>query len=201
MTPHNSWGFVWDDWLTPFMVAGNGDGIYYLSPCLVGTKHRHEFQRIVKPGNKYCGVDLVRTAHLLPDLQGKLIAGGFMNNRVVVFRLEEEGAGFSAKEEQPLIVSSSVTFRPVDVKVGPDGAIYVADWYNPIIGHYQASFRDPRRDKQHGRIWKLTAKGRNLVPRPQLAALSTDALLGQLDSAERWARYQARRLLSERDRT
>ena len=79
-----------------------------------------------------------------------------MNNRIVVFRLEDEGSGFSAKEEPPLLVSTDVSFRPVDVKVGPDGAIYVADWYNPIIGHYQASFRDPRRDKAHGRIWRIT---------------------------------------------
>ena len=43
--------------------------------------------------------------------------------------------------------------------MGPDGAIYIADWYNPIIGHYQASFRHPDRDKAHGRIWRVTAKG------------------------------------------
>jgi glucose/arabinose dehydrogenase len=197
MTPHNPWGFVWDDWLTPFMVAGNGDGIYYLSPCLVGSSHRHEFQRIFKPGNKYCGVDIVGTRHLPEALQGKLIAGGFMNNRIVVFRLEDEGSGFSAREEAPLLVSSDVSFRPVDVKVGPDGAIYVADWYNPIIGHYQASFRDPRRDKQHGRIWRITARERPLAPRPKLTELATPALLEQLESSERWVRYQARRLLAQ----
>src|SRR5438477_9903862 len=199
MTPHNPWGFGWDDWLTPFMVAGNGDGIYYLSPCLVGSSHRHEFQRIFKPGNKYCGVDIVGTRHLPDDLQGKLIAGGFMNNRIVVFRLEDEGSGFSAKEEPPLLLSSDVSFRPVDVKVGPDGAIYVADWYNPIIGHYQASFRDPRRDKQHGRIWRITAKGRPLIAKPSLIGATAGELLNQLTSQERWARYQARRVLAERN--
>ena len=177
MTPHNPWGFVWDDWLTPFMVAGNGDGIYYLSPCLVASNHRREFQRIFKQGNKYCGVDIVGTRHLPDDLQGKLIAGAFMNNRIVIFRLEDEGSGFTAKEEEPLLISSDVAFRPVDVKVGPDGAIYVADWYNPIIGHYQASFRDPRRDKQHGRIWRITARNRALAPKPNLLAASNDELL------------------------
>ena len=198
MTPHNPWGFVWDDWFTPFMVAGNGDGIYYLSSCLVSSSHRREFQRIFKPGNKYCGVDLVGTRHLPDELQGKLIAGGFMNNRIVVFRLEDEGSGFSAREEPPLLVSSDVSFRPVDVKVGPDGAIYVADWYNPIIGHYQASFRDPRRDKQHGRIWRITAKDRPLVQKPKLAGTAIPELLDQLKSPERWVRYQARRVLAER---
>src|SRR2546430_14142787 len=155
--------------------------------------------RIFRQGNKYCGVDLVGTRHLPDELQGKLIAGGFMNNRIVVFRLEDEGSGFSAKEETPLLVSSDVSFRPVDLKVGPDGAIYVADWYNPIIGHYQASFRDPRRDKQHGRIWRITAKDRPLIPSPKLIGATAGELLNQLTSQERWARYQARRVLAERN--
>ena len=52
--------------------------------------------------------------------------------------------------------------------MGPDGAIYIADWYNPIIQHGEVDFRDPRRDHTRGRIWRVTAKGRPLVPRPQL---------------------------------
>ena len=44
--------------------------------------------------------------------------------------------------------------------MGPDGAIYIADWYNPIIQHGEVDFRDPRRDVTHGRIWRVTAKGR-----------------------------------------
>ena len=46
-----------------------------------------------------------------------------------------------------------------------DGAIYIADWYNPIIQHGEVDFRDPRRDYTHGRIWRVTAKNRPLVPR------------------------------------
>ena len=52
--------------------------------------------------------------------------------------------------------------------MGPDGAIYIADWYNPIIQHGEVDFRDPRRDLTHGRIWRVTCKGRPLVKRPQL---------------------------------
>ena len=59
-----------------------------------------------------------------------------------------------------VIKSNHPAFRPIDVKMGPDGALYIADWYNPIIQHGEVDFRDPRRDKTHGRIWRVTAKGR-----------------------------------------
>jgi HEAT repeat protein len=83
--------------------------------------------------------------------------------------------------------------------MGPDGALYVADWYNPIIGHYQASYRHPDRDKEHGRIWRVTAKDRPLVKPRQAGRAGVSGLLDQLDSPERWAKYQAKRLLFERD--
>jgi hypothetical protein len=37
--------------------------------------------------------------------------------------------------------------------------LYACDWFNAVIGHYQASYADPRRDRSHGRIWRITAKG------------------------------------------
>ncbi|GDY19568.1 hypothetical protein LBMAG56_09130 [Verrucomicrobiota bacterium] len=76
-----------------------------------------------------------------------------------------------------------------------DGAIYVADWYNPIIGHYQASYRHPDRDKEHGRIWRATWKGGPKVTPAKLAGASVADLLEQLDSRERWAWYQSKQLL------
>ena len=58
-----------------------------------------------------------------------------------------------------VIRSTHPAFRPIDVKMGPDGAIYIADWYNPIIQHGEVDFRDPRRDHIHGRIWRVTYRG------------------------------------------
>ena len=72
--------------------------------------------------------------------------------------------------------------------MGPDGAIYIADWYNPIIQHGEVDFRDPRRDHTHGRIWRVTAKGRPLVPKPKLVGATVPELLEKLKEPEDWTR-------------
>src|ERR1700722_3496347 len=57
------------------------------------------------------------------------------------------------------LTSDDPWFRPVQVKLGPDGALWIADFYNPIIGHYEVPLTDPHRDHTHGRIWRIVYKG------------------------------------------
>ena len=64
-----------------------------------------------------------------------------------------------AKELPDFLVSKDLWFRPVDIKLGPDGALYVADFYNKIIGHYEVDLKHPGRDKDRGRIWRMVWKG------------------------------------------
>ena len=147
-------------------------------------------------GRKTSGPDIVANSHWPAEWQGALILGGYINNAVWALKIEDDGAGFRVSDLPPLITSTHTSFRPVDVKFGPDGALYVADWYNPIIGHYQASFRHPDRDKAHGRIWRVTAKGRPLFKPPQLVGAPLASVLEQLKSPERWNVEQARRVLA-----
>ena len=93
------------------------------------------------------------------------------------------------------VTSSSPMFRPLQTKVGPDGAIYFCDWCNPIIGHYQASYRDPQRDHTHGRIWRMAYKGGPAGKAPALHKMSPAELIDQLASPERWVRQQAKEFL------
>jgi hypothetical protein len=88
------------------------------------------------------------------------------------------------------------------LRLGPDGALYIADWSNPIIQHGEVDFRDPRRDKEHGRIWRVTANASGKAPRrpaPNLTKLSTTDLLDRTLSANGWEQEQSRLLLRQRD--
>jgi putative heme-binding domain-containing protein len=64
------------------------------------------------------------------------------------------------KLEEDFVLSEDPWFRPVNVKLGPDGALYIADFYNAIIGHYEVPLNHPKRDRIRGRIWRVTYKGR-----------------------------------------
>jgi hypothetical protein len=94
--------------------------------------------------------------------------------------------------------SSDPNFRPVDLEFGPDGALYLVDWFNPLIGHMQHSLRDPKRDVEHGRIWRIVYKKRPLVDKPRIAGATTAELLELLKVYEDRTRYRTRRELRER---
>src|ERR1019366_7471352 len=89
-------------------------------------------------------------------------------------------------------------FRPIDIKMGPDGAVYIADLYQQIIQHNQVDFRDPRRDHSRGRIWRVVRKDRPLLAVPKLADASIEEVLEQLKAPEQWTRLHAKLTLAER---
>jgi putative heme-binding domain-containing protein len=199
----NPWGHEFDRWGNSFGTDGaGGDGIHYLVPGFTyphfpsGEKH---FPGL-NPGHpKYCGNETISGRHFPEEWQGNIVANDFRANRVVRFAVSDDGAGFSSKLLPDLITSTDRAFRPIDVRMGPDGALYIADWYNPIINHGEVGFRDPRRDKAHGRIWRVTAKGRPLLARPKLVGVPVRDVVEQLKSPEGWTRHFAKRALAERD--
>ncbi len=197
----NPWGHAIDPWGRSLVTDGaGGEGINLGFPgaayfTAVGTPR---ILHGMNPGSpKLCGLEILSGAHLPDDAQGTLVTHDFRANRVCRYRLTESGSGFESEKLPDLIRSPRVDFRPIDVKMGPDGAIYIADWYNPIIQHGEVDFRDDRRDRTHGRIWRVTAKGRPLVPRFDATTLSNGELLDVL-TADGWARDAARRVLVER---
>jgi putative heme-binding domain-containing protein len=198
----NPWGTHFDRYGQGFSTDGAGfEGVNYLVPgaayaWAIGVPRVFKGLNVGSP--KYCGLEIASGRHLPDDWQGSLITNDFRANRVVRFIAQDDGAGFALREQPELIKTRHPAFRPIDVKMGPDGAIYIADWYNPIIQHGEVDFRDPRRDHTRGRIWRVTAKGRPLVDRPKLVDATVGELLEALKLPEDWTRHQAKRVLKER---
>ncbi|MEM7014090.1 MAG: PVC-type heme-binding CxxCH protein, partial [Verrucomicrobiota bacterium] len=197
MMAQNPWGMTWDRW-GAMLVKSNNTEIGFASPGIIPTDRYRELMRFgalgATPG-KSMGCEIVESSHLPDELQNNVLIAGYFANRVTATPLVEEGSGFKRMPTTDLVVSSHTSFRPVEVKIGPDGAIYVAGWFNPIIGHYQASLRHPDRDRSHGRIWRITAKGRPLNEVKNLTSLDSAKLLTSLASPNAWNRRQAKRLL------
>jgi len=197
----NCWGVVTTDYGQPFHKSGANIGSYYSTPGLVRSNLavNAEALNLCLAPIKQVGMEFLGSSHFPEAMQGRIIIGGYYANLLEQHELNFENGMFSTKLLPNIIETKNNVFRPVEVRCGPDGALYVADWYNPIIGHYQASYRHPDRDKQHGRIWRVTYKDRPLVKPAKLVDASIADLLKQLDSPERWTKFQAKRLLFERD--
>jgi glucose/arabinose dehydrogenase/HEAT repeat protein len=198
----NAWGHAFDRFGQSFATDGaGGEGINYVLPGAYYATAPDAVRILhgLNPGSpKHCGLEVASGRHLPESWRGNLLTNDFRGNRVCRFIVSDDGAGFSSREQPELIKTSHSAFRPIDIKMGPDGAVYIADWYNPIIQHGEVDFRDPRRDHTHGRIWRVTAKGRPLVERPRLVDAPTRTLLDALKAPEDFTRHFAKRVLKER---
>ncbi len=199
----NPHGHVFDHWGQDFVTDGTGNVNYYAAPFSghvnYPDKHRNYFpffQQWVRPSG---ATELLSSAHFPEPFQGNyLIANVIGFQGLLHYEVHEDDSGFSATEVTPILSSTDPNFRPVDIEMGPDGAIYFVDWQNPIIGHMQHNLRDPNRDKTHGRVYRVTWKEGELSTPTDLTQLSEDQLLDQLKSPVTRVRYRTRLELSGR---
>lgn len=196
----NPWGHQFDTYGQSFITDGAGGGgiNWGLPGAMYFTYAKAEkILGSISPGSypKFCGLEIIGSPNFPAEWQGNMITCDFRAHRVVRFTISGDGAGFAAQEAGDLLRTADVNFRPIDVKTGPDGALYIADWSNPIINHGEVDFRDPRRDREHGRIWRIQRKGAPLTPKRDLARLEPKELLGLLTSDHRHEREQAMALL------
>ena len=166
----NPWGHVWDEWGQQFTTDGaGGQGISWLvqGAMYFTYENARKIMPSVSPGSypKFCGLEIVRSPLFPAEWQGNFITCDFRAHRIARFSMKDLSpakSGYETKAEADLVRTTDSSFRPIDVKTGPDGALYVADWTNPVINHGEVDFRDPRRDHVNGRIWRIAPKGKAL---------------------------------------
>lgn len=196
----NPWGITFDDW--GFHVGSH--------PVFASAVHalNAPYPDIHVPAGNYfpaysgtCGQEFLTSSHWPKELRDKK---HFMRvrykptNEVELHEWVEHDTHFEEKKVGIVFQSTNLSFIPVDIQQGPDGAMYIADWYNPVKGHAQYSLRDTRRDKKSGRIWRITAKDQKLEEAPKIAGASIPGLLELLKSENYRTRYRAKVELRER---
>jgi putative heme-binding domain-containing protein len=200
----NPHGHVFGRWGQEYIYDGTGANPY--DAALISghldypQKHPHAPQLYQQRTRPCPGVEVLSSRHFPAELQGNLLVANVIGFQgILQYKVAEKGGSFAATETEPLVYSSDPNFRPSDVKVGPDGAVYFSDWQNPLIGHLQHHLRDPSRDHTHGRIYRLTCVDRPLDRPAKIDGEPVEKLVELLQSPEDRVRYRARIELGGRD--
>ncbi len=214
----NPHGIAFDTWGYQYATDGTGGRAYQVRPEGNGFKMHELLKKEVRP---VTASEIVSSTHFPEDMQGDFLICnviGFLgikhydlarNAETGTVWGEPAGAELTVKTVQAdgsttedksrgLLMSGDKNFRPSDAVFGADGALYIADWHNVIIGHMQHNVRDPNRDHKHGRIYRMTAKGRELQKAVAIDGQPIPALLENLKHPTDGVRHRTRVELSER---
>ena len=231
-TSNNTWGLGFSEDFETFISTANGQHSVYLA---METKYAKRTVYKGTP-NTATGIDThFDMPHLTPflrqvDWHGSYTAAAghnlytarnfpkeYWNQMAFVAeptgrvlhnaRIVEEGSGYKEKNAFNILASSDEWFSPVHAEVGPDGSLWVADWYNFIIQHNPTprgfdngegnAYINPLRDRQHGRIYRLTYKGNESSKIFNLKDAESDELLAAIQSENMFWRLTAQRLIVE----
>ena len=200
----NPHGHVFDRWGQDFVIDGTGANPYHAA-LFSGhldypAKHNRPPQLYQQRTRPCSAAEILSSKHFPAEMQGNLLVLNVIGFQgILQYKINDKGASFEGTEVEPILSSSDPNFRPTDIEIGADGAIYFGDWQNPIIGHMQHNLRDPSRDRIHGRVYRVTYDGRPLSHSPKIAGEPIEKLLDLLKEPEDRVRYRARIELSGRD--
>ncbi|MFM8878419.1 MAG: PVC-type heme-binding CxxCH protein, partial [Verrucomicrobiota bacterium] len=136
----------------------------------------------------------------LPDrYAGRLFGVEPLQGRIVMSEITPDRSTFRTHDLGHPVTSDDRWFRPVDIKVGPDGALYICDWYDQQVNHFRN--HEGRMDAENGRIYRLKAKGARSQRTPDFGKATPTQLIQALEATNRWTRQTALRVLADRKDT
>ncbi|GAB3907861.1 hypothetical protein GCM10028803_42390 [Larkinella knui] len=164
----NPFGLTFDDWGYLYSSDCHSSPLYQL---IQGAEYPYfgrlpegiGFAPIMKPHEREAtalsGLALSSGTTFPEPYRNSLYMGDVVKCRIYRSTYTFKGSSPVGKMEDDFLRSADPWFRPADVIQGPDGALYIADFYNRIIGHYEVPLDNPGRDHLRGRIWRITYKG------------------------------------------
>lgn len=200
---YNPWGSVFDKW-GMHLIGDASDGSNYFAPPMTGNviypdKHPRIDMFTETRVRPTAGIEIVSSRQFPDEVQGDFLVNnniGFQGTKQ--HRIIQRGSGIGSKEVEAILQSQDPNFRPIDIEFGPDGGLYIVDWYNPLISHGENPPRDPARDKSHGRVWRITYKGRPVLKVTDVSKQSIPELLNNLKAYEDRFRYRSRAQIREK---
>lgn len=195
-THPNPWKISYNHWGEAMQMFGGGQIIdcdYYDVSTPVGTASSGGMGMPFRD-DKGCTLAWVSSPHFPKEWQGGLVTGHLLSKNAVLYTpLKIEGGTYvKAEDSMNLLSSPNKVFRPTDLAFGLDGALYVSDFYYPIIGHAQHSIRDENRDYANGRVWRITRKGSPLAKAPTIDGAALPKLFSLLTHSQVRVRELAR---------
>ncbi|MGL4549748.1 MAG: PVC-type heme-binding CxxCH protein, partial [Gemmataceae bacterium] len=193
----NPHGHIFDRWGRDIVIDGTGanpyDAALFSGRVEFPNKHGRPPTAWSPPSRPCPGMEVISSRHFPASMQGNIIVPNVIGfHGLFQMKPSEDGSSLQAVKAEDILSSSDPNFRPSDVKIGPDGAIYFIDWHNPIIGHMQHNLRDPSRDREHGRVYRVSMKNTPPGKSPAIADEPLDRLLKVLEHPEDRVRYRAR---------
>lgn len=213
----NPWGVDWDASGNAFVSACVIDHMFHMSPGGIYVRqagnppfpyayellpsivdHRHHMAA-------YAGIQVYQGDQFPAEYKGTILMGNIHDSAVHQDRLTPNGSTFKASFIKDFVRANDGWFRPVSTQVGPDGAVWIMDWYDKYPCYQNANADPEGVDRTHGRIWRVVhvgdKKGAPVAVRPaglDLGKLSNDDLARTLKHSNVWQRRVAQRLLNDR---
>ncbi|GAB5407120.1 MAG: hypothetical protein Aurels2KO_53510 [Aureliella sp.] len=201
----NPWGIAFDPEGNAFISACVIDHLWHLTETGYYRRqggpyppHTWKIESIVDHKHQmaaYCGITYFDSSAYPEEYRDLLMMGNIHGNCINVDRLARKGSTYHGTGEPDFLSGNDVWFMPVAQKVGPDGCLYVLDWYDRYHCYQDASADPEGVDRGHGRLYRVvhTATGR---PAPvDLSKLGPDALVEKTQDANIYVRATAQRLL------
>jgi putative membrane-bound dehydrogenase-like protein len=215
----NPHGISFDYWGYHYATDGTGGRAYQVRPEGNSFKMYELLKKEVRP---VTSSHVVSSQHFPAEMQGDFLICnviGFLgvkqyhlerdadkgtvwgepNGDELTVKVTQADGTVTEEKSRGFLMSGDKNFRPSDIKFAPDGSLYLSDWQNVIIGHMQHNVRDPNRDHAHGRIYRITATGRELQKPVAIAGQPISALLDVLKHPTDSIRQRARIELSGRE--
>ncbi len=205
----NSWGVDWDGEGSAFASACVIDHLWHLAETGYYVRQAGAYPPFCEPIGSivshrhqkaaYCGIHYFQGNAYPEQYRNKLYMGNIHGGCVNVDSIKRNGSTYRGEPSGDFLSANDAWFMPVSQKTGPDGCLYILDWYDRYHC-YQDAGRDPAGiDRLKGRLYRVRYQNAPRVVGFNLAAESVDRLIDRLDSPNGYFRDQARRLLAQRD--